>query len=129
MEEYPSGAESYLEELCKLVANDRGEGGSKRIISIGEIGLGQSVRLDQARDTQGQTMTDFTTHRKRYSSSIFLYFSNYREHSDYRSSYIPALQRLMSISSGSSRRQGGINPGLEEWYTASLGQKKRRRSS
>jgi TatD DNase family protein len=53
MEEHQSGAESYLEELSKLVADDRGEGGSKRIISIGEIGLGQSIRLDQARNAQG----------------------------------------------------------------------------
>jgi len=36
------GSEAYLSELKKLIEDDREEGGSKRIISIGEIGLGES---------------------------------------------------------------------------------------
>ncbi len=36
------GEEGYLRDLRELIKEDRGEGGSKRIISIGEIGLGKS---------------------------------------------------------------------------------------
>lgn len=41
METYQGGSEQYLKDLNSLIEEDRGEGGSKRIISIGEIGLGQ----------------------------------------------------------------------------------------
>lgn len=40
MDKHPCGAEGYLKELTDLIDQDLGEGGSKRIISIGEIGLG-----------------------------------------------------------------------------------------
>lgn len=40
MDKHPSGAEGYLKELTDLIDKDLGEEGSKRIISIGEIGLG-----------------------------------------------------------------------------------------
>jgi TatD DNase family protein len=39
---HASGAEAYFAELERLIEDDRGEVGSRRIISIGEIGLGQS---------------------------------------------------------------------------------------
>ena len=42
IDKHPGGLDGYLEELAALVEEDRGEGGSKRIISIGEIGLGES---------------------------------------------------------------------------------------
>lgn len=38
---HSSISEGYLSELAKLVEEDRGEGGSKRIISVGEVGLGE----------------------------------------------------------------------------------------
>lgn len=40
MNQHPSGPEGYVKELQQLIEEDRGEGGSKRIISIGEMGLG-----------------------------------------------------------------------------------------
>lgn len=42
METHPGGPEQYLRELREVIAADRGEGGSKRIIAVGEIGLGPS---------------------------------------------------------------------------------------
>lgn len=42
METYEGGSEQYLKDLNRLIEEDRGEGGSRRIISIGEIGLGKS---------------------------------------------------------------------------------------
>jgi len=33
-----------LAELGRIIEEDRGEGGSKRIISIGEIGLGRFLK-------------------------------------------------------------------------------------
>ena len=43
MDEHPSGPHGFVDDLAKLVQDDRGEGGSKRIISIGEIGLGEAL--------------------------------------------------------------------------------------
>ena len=37
---YEGGQDAYLATLSQIIKEDRGEGGSKRIISIGEIGLG-----------------------------------------------------------------------------------------
>jgi hypothetical protein len=41
IDSYPGGTERYLADLRRLIAEDRGEGGSKRVISVGEIGLGE----------------------------------------------------------------------------------------
>jgi TatD DNase family protein len=41
IDQYPDGVDAYMRELGNFIAEDRGEGGSKRIISIGEIGLGK----------------------------------------------------------------------------------------
>lgn len=43
MDKYEGGDEAYVRDLNRLIEEDRGEGGSKRIISIGEIGLGKSL--------------------------------------------------------------------------------------
>jgi hypothetical protein len=40
IDSYPGGSERYLADLRTLIMEDRGEGGSKRVISVGEIGLG-----------------------------------------------------------------------------------------
>lgn len=40
LDKHEGGADAYLAELRQLIEEDRGEGGSRRIISIGEIGLG-----------------------------------------------------------------------------------------
>ncbi|CAD6569898.1 MAG: hypothetical protein TREMPRED_005500 [Tremellales sp. Tagirdzhanova-0007] len=42
---HPSGPEEYISDLVKLIEEDRGQGGSKRIVSIGEVGLDYD-RLD-----------------------------------------------------------------------------------
>lgn len=39
---HPAGEFAYLDDLERLIAGDRAEGGSRRIIAIGEIGLGTS---------------------------------------------------------------------------------------
>lgn len=41
IDKHPQGAEAYFAELEQLIQDDRGEGGSRRIISVGEIGLGE----------------------------------------------------------------------------------------
>lgn len=41
IDKYPGGVTAYIEALKRLIEEDRGEAGSKRIISIGEIGLGE----------------------------------------------------------------------------------------
>lgn len=51
MDKYEGGAEAYVRDLNRLIEEDRGEGGSKRIRSVGEIGLGRflfSVIRDMA---------------------------------------------------------------------------------
>lgn len=41
MDKYPKGPEAYLQELRGLIEADRAEGRGRKIISIGEIGLGE----------------------------------------------------------------------------------------
>jgi len=60
---YSPGSGAYLTELEKLVEEDRGEGGSKRIISIGEVGLG---RRSPFIDSEGSCQADYD--RLQYSS-------------------------------------------------------------
>ena len=43
---HPSGPEEYISDLVKLIEEDRGQGGSKRIVSIGEVGLGPCFEPD-----------------------------------------------------------------------------------
>lgn len=40
IDSFKGGEEAYFSELETLISEDRGEGGSKRIVSIGEVGLG-----------------------------------------------------------------------------------------
>jgi len=62
LDSFPRGAEAYLSDLNRLIEEDRGQGGSKRIVSIGEVGLGESLRLTSPRAAElniflPQTMT------------------------------------------------------------------------
>ena len=43
LESHPSGDARYLEELVEVIEQDQSEGGARKIIAIGEIGLGTSA--------------------------------------------------------------------------------------
>lgn len=45
IDKHPEGVDGYIRDLKALIEEDRGEGGSKRIISIGEIGLGEYTSM------------------------------------------------------------------------------------
>ena len=47
LDSYTGGPDLYIDELRTLIQNDRGEGGSKRVVSVGEIGLGGSTSGDE----------------------------------------------------------------------------------
>jgi TatD DNase family protein len=45
IETYEGGQAAYMSSLSEIIKQDRGEGGSKKIVSIGEIGLGTCLLL------------------------------------------------------------------------------------
>lgn len=43
IDKYPGGADKYFTDLEAFIESDIGAGGSKRIVSLGEIGLGKQL--------------------------------------------------------------------------------------
>lgn len=41
IDKYPGGADKYFADLEAFIESDIGPGGSKRVVSLGEIGLGE----------------------------------------------------------------------------------------
>lgn len=69
MESHPGGPEQYMKELKEVIDADRGEGGSKRIIAVGEMGLGQSLLSSKIFQLIVETMTASTFPPKTCSSN------------------------------------------------------------
>ncbi|ORY34938.1 hypothetical protein BCR39DRAFT_515713 [Naematelia encephala] len=70
---HPSGAEGYLSELSKLVQADRGEGGSRRILAIGEIGLDYDRLHFSSRETQLEHLPALLGLSKTHNLPMFLH--------------------------------------------------------
>ena len=89
-----------MKEFRSFIDEDRGEGGSKRIVSIGEVGLGMSsYAFLSASGAHGQTTTGCITRPGILSSNTSPTFSDSPRHIDSLSSSIPARRNHTSTSS------------------------------
>ncbi|EIW71710.1 hypothetical protein TREMEDRAFT_67918 [Tremella mesenterica DSM 1558] len=79
---HPSGPEDYLSKLRELIAIDRGEGGSKRIISIGEIGLDYDRLHHSPRETQLRYLPKLLSWAKEFNLPLFLHSRSSEAHVD-----------------------------------------------
>ncbi|WRT69483.1 uncharacterized protein IL334_006469 [Kwoniella shivajii] len=79
---YPLGVEGYISDLRKLISEDRGEGGSKRIISFGEIGLDYDRLHHSSRETQLQHLPNLLNLSKEFKLPLFLHSRTSESHID-----------------------------------------------
>ncbi|WWC65660.1 uncharacterized protein I303_108281 [Kwoniella dejecticola CBS 10117] len=79
---HPSGFEGYMQDLRGLIDSDRGEGGSKRIISIGEIGLDYDRLHYSPRETQLKYLPDLLKLSEEYRLPLFLHGRSSESHVD-----------------------------------------------
>ncbi|WVQ75088.1 hypothetical protein IAR50_004697 [Cryptococcus sp. DSM 104548] len=73
MAKHPQGPSGYIRELCDVIDQDLGEGGSKRIISIGEIGLDYDRLHHSPRETQLAHLAELLLLSKHYRLPLFLH--------------------------------------------------------
>ncbi|OCF46111.1 TatD DNase [Kwoniella heveanensis CBS 569] len=79
---HPSGEEGYLADLRSLIEQDRGEGGSKRIISIGEVGLDYDRLHHSPKETQLAHLPALLKLSERYRLPLFLHSRTSESHND-----------------------------------------------
>ncbi|GFZ50121.1 Deoxyribonuclease Tat-D [Saitozyma sp. JCM 24511] len=82
IESYPGGAERYLADLRTLIAEDRGEGGSKRVISVGEIGLDYDRLHHSPRETQLKHLPALLALAREFQLPMFLHSRTSESHVD-----------------------------------------------
>ncbi|WVW86687.1 hypothetical protein I302_108741 [Kwoniella bestiolae CBS 10118] len=79
---HPSGFEGYLNDLRKLISEDRGEGGSKRTISIGEIGLDYDRLHHSSKETQLTHLPSLLKLSQEFKLPLFLHSRTSESHVD-----------------------------------------------
>ncbi|WWD20111.1 hypothetical protein CI109_104586 [Kwoniella shandongensis] len=82
IDSYRSGAEGYLSDLSKFIAADRGEGGSKRIISIGEVGLDYDRLHHSPKEIQLKHLPSLLLLSKTFNLPLFLHSRTSESHVD-----------------------------------------------
>ncbi|OWZ68410.1 hypothetical protein AYX15_00824 [Cryptococcus neoformans] len=100
MDKHPSGAEGYLKELTDLIDQDLGEEGSKRIISIGEIGLDYDRLHHSPQETQLAHLPELLCLQKTYRLPLFLHSRTSGSHTD--------LVRIMKEIGWTTEWGGGV---------------------
>lgn len=83
IDRHPSGEEAYFRELEALISSDRGEGGSKRIISVGEVGLDYDRLKFAPKETQLKHLPRLLLLSKKFNLPLFLHDRHPEAHSDF----------------------------------------------
>ncbi|KAK6908928.1 hypothetical protein I203_102934 [Kwoniella mangroviensis CBS 8507] len=97
---HPSGFEGYLSDLRNLISEDRGQGGSKRIISIGEIGLDYDRLHHSSRETQLEHLPSLLKLSEEFRLPLFLHSRTSESHVD--------LVRTLKHIGWSTKWGGGV---------------------
>ncbi|WVQ96182.1 hypothetical protein IAU59_003285 [Kwoniella sp. CBS 9459] len=97
---HPSGEEGYLSDLRSLIEQDRCEGGSKRIISIGEVGLDYDRLHHSPKETQLAHLPALLRLSERYKLPLFLHSRTSESHVD--------LVRILKDVGWSTEWGGGV---------------------
>ncbi|KAK8849486.1 hypothetical protein IAR55_004820 [Kwoniella newhampshirensis] len=77
-----TGAEGYLSDLSRLIEDDRGAGGSKRIISIGEVGLDYDRLHHSPKEVQLKHLPSLLLLSKTFKLPLFLHSRTSESHFD-----------------------------------------------
>ncbi|WVR08249.1 hypothetical protein IAU60_005296 [Kwoniella sp. DSM 27419] len=97
---YPGGEPAYISELRKFIQADRGEGGSKRIISIGEVGLDYDRLHHSSKETQLAHLAPLLELSEEFKLPLFLHSRTPESHVD--------LVRIMKEVGWSTSWGGGV---------------------
>ncbi|WWC93031.1 uncharacterized protein L201_007995 [Kwoniella dendrophila CBS 6074] len=79
---HPKGFEGYLDDLREFIKEDRGENGSKRIISIGEIGLDYDRLHHSSKETQLKHLPELLKLSNEFKLPLFLHSRTSESHND-----------------------------------------------
>ncbi|WVQ79419.1 hypothetical protein IAT38_001516 [Cryptococcus sp. DSM 104549] len=82
IDSHPAGVDAYFSELTSIIDSDRGEGGSKRIISIGEVGLDYDRLHHSPQSTQLAHLPALLRLSERYKLPLFLHSRTSESHVD-----------------------------------------------
>lgn len=82
IDKHRGGEEGYFGELEELIVSDRGEGGSKRIISVGEVGLDYDRLKFAPKETQLKHLPRLLLLSKKYNLPLFLHDRHPEAHRD-----------------------------------------------
>lgn len=100
IDKHPSGAKGYFKELTDFIDQDLGEEGSKRIISIGEIGLDYDRLHYSPQETQLAHLPELLLLQKKYKLPLFLHSRTSESHTD--------LVRIMKEIGWTTEWGGGV---------------------
>ncbi|WVN87011.1 uncharacterized protein L203_102187 [Cryptococcus depauperatus CBS 7841] len=119
MDKHPKGAAAYLQELVDHIDQDLGEGGSKRIVSIGEVGLDYDRLYHSPKEAQLQHLPSLLKLSQKYRLPLFLHSRTSKSHED--------LVRVMKEVGWSTEWSGGVVHSftgtleeMEEWIGLGL---------
>ncbi|KAI9632991.1 uncharacterized protein MKK02DRAFT_35211 [Dioszegia hungarica] len=107
IDKHPQGADACFQELEQLIEADRGEGGSKRIISLGEIGLDYDRLNWSPKETQLRHLPRLLLLSKRFRLPMFLHSRTPESHVD--------LIKAMRDAGWVSPFTEGTGAGEKEW--------------
>ncbi|WVF68644.1 hypothetical protein IAT40_003414 [Kwoniella sp. CBS 6097] len=97
---HPSGVKGYLSDLKALIEQDRGESESKRIISIGEVGLDYDRLHHSSKETQLEHLPALLRLSEGYKLPLFLHSRTSESHTD--------LVRILTEIGWSTEWGGGV---------------------
>jgi TatD DNase family protein len=83
IDKHRGGEDAYFQELEDLIASDLGEGGSKRIISLGEIGLDYDRLKFAPKETQLKHLPRLLLLSKKFNLPMFLHDRHPEAHRDF----------------------------------------------
>ncbi|KAK4686202.1 TatD DNase family protein, partial [Tremellales sp. Uapishka_1] len=111
LDTHASGSEGYLQELSALIQEDRGESGSKRIISVGEIGLDYDRLHHSPRETQLRYLPALLRLSKTFALPLFL-------HSRHPEAHVDLIRILKEVGWGDKGE--GWHGGVVHSFTGSM---------